>query len=181
MWFLMEMFFLSYVSDTMYLLWNLPFFKMVPPKTNFCFLKPWVDNGSTNQDSCQLFYGWGMIHLVHIVGEGPGETPSALRCLSYLINSFLTNIKNPAKNQQGGTLSVPFWCLCQKLSLPLAFPIPISMRVRSLGGEKSLEKGIATHSSLLAWRIPWTEEPGVTESDPTEQLTLSLHFRHTSK
>ena len=35
MCFLMEMFFLSYVNNTMYLLWNLPFFKMVPPKTNF--------------------------------------------------------------------------------------------------------------------------------------------------
>ena len=30
-------FFLSYVNETMYLLWNLPFFKMVPPKTNFFF------------------------------------------------------------------------------------------------------------------------------------------------
>ena len=30
----MEMFFLSYVNETIYLLWNLPFFKMVPPKTN---------------------------------------------------------------------------------------------------------------------------------------------------
>ena len=34
----MEMFFLSYVNETIYLLWNLPFFKMVPPKTNFIFL-----------------------------------------------------------------------------------------------------------------------------------------------
>ena len=32
--------------------------------------------------------------------------------------------------------------------------------VRSLGREDSLEKGMATHSSILAWRIPWTEEPG---------------------
>ena len=40
----MKMFFLSYVNETMYLLWNLPFFKMVPPKTNFfSFLKPWAD------------------------------------------------------------------------------------------------------------------------------------------
>ena len=31
---------------------------------------------------------------------------------------------------------------------------------RSLGGEDPLEKGMATHSSILAWRIPWTEEPG---------------------
>ena len=34
------------------------------------------------------------------------------------------------------------------------------MRVLSLGGEESLEKEGATHSSILAWRIPWTEEPG---------------------
>ena len=64
MCFLMEMFFLSYVNNTMYLLWNLPFFKMVLPKTNFYFLKTWADNGSTNQCSRQLFYGWGMIHLM---------------------------------------------------------------------------------------------------------------------
>ena len=34
------------------------------------------------------------------------------------------------------------------------------MWVRSLGREDLLEKGMATHSSILAWRIPWTEEPG---------------------
>ena len=33
-------------------------------------------------------------------------------------------------------------------------------RVRSLGQEDPLEKGMATHSSILAWRIPWTEETG---------------------
>ena len=33
-------------------------------------------------------------------------------------------------------------------------------RVRSLSQEDPLEKGMATHSSTLAWRIPWTEEPG---------------------
>ena len=33
-------------------------------------------------------------------------------------------------------------------------------QVRSLGQEDSPEKGMATHSSILAWRIPWTEEPG---------------------
>ena len=32
------------------------------------------------------------------------------------------------------------------------------MQVQSLGGEDPLEKGVATHSSILAWRIPWTEE-----------------------
>ena len=33
------------------------------------------------------------------------------------------------------------------------------MRVPSLGWEDPLEKGMATHSSILAWRVPWTEEP----------------------
>ena len=40
---------------------------------------------------------------------------------------------------------------------------PLAMRetqVRSLSGEDPLEKGMATHSSILAWRIPHTEEPG---------------------
>ena len=36
--------------------------------------------------------------------------------------------------------------------------------VRSLGWEDSLEKGMATHASILAWRIPWTEEPGGLQS-----------------
>ena len=37
-------------------------------------------------------------------------------------------------------------------------------RVQSLGREDPLEKGMATHSSMLAWRIPWTEEPGGLQS-----------------
>ena len=33
-------------------------------------------------------------------------------------------------------------------------------QIRSLGGEDPLEKGMGTHSGILAWEIPWTEEPG---------------------
>ena len=36
--------------------------------------------------------------------------------------------------------------------------------VRSVGGESRLEEGMATHSSILAWSIPWTEEPGGLQS-----------------
>ena len=60
-------------------------------------------------------------------------------------------------------------------------------RVQSLGREDRLEKGMATHSSILAWRIPWTEEPGTgcsswgcKESDMTERLTHSRSFRFAS-
>ena len=52
-------------------------------------------------------------------------------------------------------------------------------QVRSLGRKDPLEKEIATHSSILAWRIPWTRAwwalvHGVAKLDTTEQLTLSL-------
>ena len=38
------------------------------------------------------------------------------------------------------------------------------LRVQSLGQEDTLEKEMATHSSTLAWKIPWTEEPGRLQS-----------------
>ena len=53
--------------------------------------------------------------------------------------------------------------------------------VQSLGWENLLEKGIGTHSSNFAWRIPWKEEPGRLQSlgsaelETTEQLTLDFH------
>ena len=54
--------------------------------------------------------------------------------------------------------------------------------VQSLGWEDPLEKAMAAHSSILAWRSPWTEEPGAgysprdrKESDTTEQLAISHH------
>ena len=54
--------------------------------------------------------------------------------------------------------------------------------VRSLGQEDSLEKEMATHFSILAWRIPWTEEPsglqpmGSQRVGQTEQLHVHFHF-----
>ena len=43
-------------------------------------------------------------------------------------------------------------------------------RVRSLGREDPLEKEMATHSSILAWRIPWTEEPGGLQSMESQRV-----------
>ena len=59
-------------------------------------------------------------------------------------------------------------------------PARQEVRVRSLGQEDPLEKGMATHSSMLAWRTPYTKELGTLQSmgykelDMTEQLTFSL-------
>ena len=55
------------------------------------------------------------------------------------------------------------------------------MQETTLGQEDPAEKGMAIHSGILAWRIPWTEEPGShgahgsAESDTTERLSLSVH------
>ena len=43
-------------------------------------------------------------------------------------------------------------------------------QVPSLGREDPLEKGMATHSSVLAWRIPWAEEPGGLQSIGSRQV-----------
>ena len=43
-------------------------------------------------------------------------------------------------------------------------------RVRSVGREGALEKGMATHSIILAWRIPWTEEPGRLQSIGSQRI-----------
>ena len=43
-------------------------------------------------------------------------------------------------------------------------------QVRSLGWEDSLEKEMATHSSILAWRIPWMEEPGRLQSTGLQRV-----------
>ena len=77
----------------------------------------------------------------------------------------------------------------EDLSVPGAFlvaqpvknlPAMQETQVQSLHAKDALEKGMATHSSILAWRITWTEEPGSPwshkELDMTEQLTLLLFF-----
>ena len=95
---------------------------MGPPKTNFF---PFSNLGLIIAQQTSIHINCFMaggghtsgspISKIHIVGEGPGETPSALRCLSYLINTFLTDIKQFVKTCNRDTLSAPFWCLCLSL------------------------------------------------------------------
>ena len=49
-------------------------------------------------------------------------------------------------------------------------PVMQEIWVRSLNWEDPLEKGMATHSSILAWRIPWTEEPGWLQSMGSQRV-----------
>ena len=52
--------------------------------------------------------------------------------------------------------------------------------VQSLGGEDPLEEGMATHSSILAWRIPWTEEPGGLQSMGSQRVGDTHTDTHTT-
>ena len=76
-------------------------------------------------------------------------------------------------------LSVGASMVAQRLK---CVPTMTEIWVRSLGREDPLEKEMATHSSILAWRIPRTEEPGGLqftgrkESDRTERLHFHFHF-----
>ena len=79
-----------------------------------------------------------------------------------------------ARSPEAFPLRIKHMCLVSKYSPPAHnFCIPLleaqmvkylpamwETQVGSLGWEDPLEKGLATHSSILAWRIPWTEEPG---------------------
>ena len=57
--------------------------------------------------------------------------------------------------------------MAQTVKNPLAMQ---ETRVRSLGQEDPLEKGMATHSSMLAWRIPWAEESGGLQSTGSQRV-----------
>ena len=73
----------------------------------------------------------------------------------------------------GNVKSIKTSLVAQRLK---RLPAMLETWVRSLGQKDPLEKEMAIHSSILAWRIPWTEEPGGQqstgrkESDTTEQL-----------
>ena len=51
-------------------------------------------------------------------------------------------------------------------------------QVRSLGQEDALEKGMVTHPSVLAWRIPWTEEPGGLQSMESQRVGYNWAYTH---
>ena len=57
--------------------------------------------------------------------------------------------------------------MAQTVEIP---PAMQETRVRSLGREDPLEEEMATHSSILAWRIPWTEKPGRLQSMGSQRV-----------
>ena len=60
----------------------------------------------------------------------------------------------------GSSFLSDFWIIPIAQTVKKNLPAMQETRVQFLGGEDPLQEGTATHSSILAWRIPWTEEPG---------------------
>ena len=58
------------------------------------------------------------------------------------------------------------------VSMVKNLPAKQERQVRSLGQEDALEKEMATQSSILVWRIPWTEEPGGLQSTGSQRVRL---------
>ena len=55
------------------------------------------------------------------------------------------------------------------------------MWFQCLGREDPLEEGMATHSSIPAWRIPWTEEPGALQSTGSERVGYNSPTKHSTQ
>ena len=181
---------------------------MAPHSSTLAWKIPWMDKPGRLQSmgSLRVRHDWGLhFHFsLSCIGEGNGN-PLQCSCLEnprdggawwaavYGVSQSRTWLK-----RLSGSILLSFYSFYE------LFPRKISVRpldcclnplrthllrgclpamqetwVWSLGQEDPLEKGMATYSSILAWRIPWTEEPGGlqsvgSETDTTEQLTLSL-------
>ena len=102
-------------------------------------------------------------------------------CRGHRFNPWLGNedpicvAKSKQTNKQGTTEKELFRKVLSKLGSPCGSVVknPPEMQetqVRSLDREDPLEKGTAAHSSILAWGIPWTEEPGGLQSMGSQRV-----------
>ena len=68
--------------------------------------------------------------------------------------------------------------MAQRVKNPPAVQETQETQVQSLGWEGPLEKEMATHSSILAWKTPWTEEPGGLQSQGSQRVGHDLGTEH---
>ena len=120
------------------------------------------------------------------------SSPWALR----VFDTVMVLTANSSRRKRNNRLGSPFWCFGIKTwfyrnsidrdslvaQMVKNLPAMQETQVWSLGQEDFLEKEMATHSSILAWEIPWTEElgglhspQGLKESDMTEWLRLFIN------
>jgi len=111
--------------------------------------------------NCFMAGGWHtLVHPIskmHIVGEGPGETPSALRCLSYLINKLANRHKTPCQKLARGHSFCPFL-----MSMSAAFSLSLSLSLSHTLIKFCYPKGSSGEASSLALdRIPLLQRPRI--------------------
>ena len=101
---------------------------------------------------------------------GARKADSSWHCTPLLLGAW----RSPWKGMRGGQVGdrrEP-WAstVAQLVENPPAMLQRQETEARSLGQEDPLEEGMATHSSILAWRIPWTEEPGSLQSTGSQRV-----------
>ena len=151
----------------------------------------WMD-GLNN--TCVLAQSLSYVRLCnHMEGSTPGSSVheiSQARILEWVVLSFSRYLPNPGIEPTSADSQADSLPLSHLESHDNAYPLVAQMvkrlpavretRVQSLGREDPLEEEMATHSSTLAWKIPWTEEPGRLRSMGSQRVRqdwgTSLHF-----
>ena len=108
---------------------------------------------------------WPVVSALNV-----GLEYSFLHCMN---NSLLVTVHLVTALGTGKTFTDIFMCgfACQVLTQTVKnLPAMQEMWVWSLSQENTLKKEMATHSSILAWRIPWTEEPGSLQSMGSQRI-----------
>ena len=101
------------------------------------------------------------------------------RILEWVTISFCRGSSQPRDRTQVSCTTGRFFTDWATREAP-AMPETQEMWVRSLGQKDALEKEMATHSSILAWKIPWTEEPGGLQSMGSQRVKHNLGTKHAS-
>ena len=129
--------------------------------------------------SCLCFPIYPMGQISDPISQGCFTQHSAWHRISTLYIFFLSILFIILKVQHTLGMGLPQWfsnkeSTCKQKMRP-------EPRVRSLGQEDPLEKEMATHSSILAWKIPWTEETGVLQSMESQRVGRDLTTKRKKK
>ena len=162
-WFMM--FPVTRLSSVTFLLWSL---KITIPLTPFTF--PWPTSyisliEGTSRDRGSVPQKSPIYNIIHCNQINMSRKPKASKKIAHLLGE-----KNLVRNQ-----SVKGSC-----GIVLKNP-PANQEtwVQSLGEEDPLEKEMTTHSSILAWKIPWTEEPSELQSMRSQRVRWQSDWAHT--
>ena len=151
-----------------------------PLQYSFAWKTPWTEEpgGLQSMGSLRVGHDWATSLSLSCIGEGNGN-PLQRSCLEnprnggawwaavYGVAQSQTRLKRLSRSSSstiyeklGSVLRFEWWQTSLVAQTVNASAYSADTQVQSLGWEDPLEKEMATHSSTLAWKIPWTEEPG---------------------